>query len=601
MRAKASVTVVALLLLVSCLIPRAVNAVGPLTLNPTKGTVGSQVAIPNSCSYGTGGNYYIYWDEANLLVGQGVLASSGCPSLTFTVPEAARGNHKVTLRTVNDSFSRDFTVAPAISLSSSQGTVGTSLTVVGQGFSSNELNIKIVYDANPIEVGIGANSKGGWQKTFKVPAGRGGKHVIDVEGSTTPATEVDDQTFTVSPQISVNPVSGWVGSLVSMAGTGFGSSETNITVTYDGLAVKTGIATDSSGSWQSTFSVPTSAKGDHKINAYGAVTAATSVVNANFAVSPGVKLELTSGALGDAIRVGDNLWISGFGFEENEAGIKVTFDGTQVVGGIIADAKGSWATRLEVPLGVKGEHVFNASGDTTKAGNVAGAKIIISPKIDINPTTSVNIGDNIVVNGTGFGGTQAITIIYDGSQVATGSATDTKGRFTTSFKLTKSRPGAHAITVTDATAAVASVSLTVESTPPPTPRPISPEPGSEVGFVGKTVVAFGWSAVEDPSGVFYVLEISRSADFSGAVLRKEGLTKSQYTLTSQEALAKGDYYWRVRATDSAGNESDWANGQLLRVGVIDLWMLALMVIAGIGIIAGIIWRIVSVTRRSAWK
>ena len=96
-----------------------------------------------------------------------------------------------------------------------------------------------------------------------------------------------------------------------------------------------------------------------------------------------------------------------------------------------------------------------------------------------------------------------------------------------------------------------------------------------------------------------MLEISRSADFSGAVLRKEGLTKSQYTLTSQEALAKGDYYWRVRATDSAGNESDWANGQLLRVGVMDLWMLALMVIAGIGIIAGIIWRIVSVTRRSA--
>jgi hypothetical protein len=38
----------------------------------------------------------------------------------------------------------------------------------------------------------------------------------------------------------------------------------------------------------------------------------------------------------------------------------------------------------------------------------------------------------------------------------------------------------------------------------------------------------------------------------------------------------------------AGNEGDWTNGQLIRVGVIDLWLLALIGIIGIGIIAGII-------------
>ncbi len=595
MKAKALATGVALLSLAVCLVPTRLSAVS-LTLNPSRGTVGTEVTIPAICTYGDG-SYYVYWEEADQLLAQGEI-DEGCISITFTVPEAARGKHKITMKVGDDSFWNEFTIVPSISLSANEGIVGSNLAVTGKGFGSNESGITITYDDSPAETGVTASSKGSWESTFKVPASSRGEHIIDA-GGTTPATEVNDQTFAVTPQISITPTSGWVGTVISIAGTGFSSAETNITVTYDGLAAKTGINSDITGSWQSSFSIFTSAKGSHKIDAYGAVTPEADVAEVTFIVSPAIRLGLVSGHLGGAIRAGDSLWVSGVGFETNEAGIQVTFDGTLVISGLIADARGSWSAQLAVPPSTSGEHTVDASGNTTKGADVADATIVISPQIEINPTSGA-VGDDIVITGTGFAGSQLITISYDGSHVSTDSATDAKGSFTASFSIPKSQAGDHTVTIADATTSVVSTSLSVESTPPPTPRLISPEASSRTGFVGKTTITFDWSDVEDPSGVCYLLEISPSADFSGAVVRRENLTHTEYTLTEEEALAKGEYYWRVKAIDGAENESDWTNGQLFKTGVMEGWLLVVYIIAGIGVIA-IIWRVISISRRGSWK
>ena len=73
-----------------------------------------------------------------------------------------------------------------------------------------------------------------------------------------------------------------------------------------------------------------------------------------------------------------------------------------------------------------------------------------------------------------------------------------------------------------------------------------------------------------------------------------------YSLTEEEALSKGEYYWRVKAIDGAGNESDWTNGQFLRVGAMELWQLVVIIIAGIVVLA-IVWRAVSIGRGGSWK
>jgi hypothetical protein len=597
MKIGAACTALTILLLALCLVPLPVHAESEsLTLSTAQGIVGTNVTIPAVTGYGLG-NYELYWGETDILLAQGEV-KQGMTSIAFIVPEAARGKHKVTLKIGGNFYATDFTVIPAIGISVDSATVGSNLTIAGKGFNANESNIQVVYDSEPIQTGIVAGSKGSWQITVKVPASSRGEHIIDASG-TTPASEVEDKKFTVIPQIQINPSSGWVNTVVGVYGTGFAGGETNIKITYDGGTVKTDIAADANGSWQSSFSIPSSSQGSHDIRAYGAVTNESDLQAASFSVSPGIKLEPVAGYLGGAIYVGDGLYVSGIGFDANETGIRVTYDGSLALSGIMADAKGSWSDRLDVPPSTKGEHIVDASGDITKASDIVDAVVIISPKVELNPASGA-IGNDVTVHGTGFAANQVITISYDGTKVSSNTATDAKGVFTTSFKVPKSKAGDHTITVTDPTAAVFSSNFSVESVPPPTPNLISPEAGSEFSSFGKTAVTFHWSAVDDPSGVYYVLEISPSSDFAGAVIRKDSLTTTEYTLTSGEALGKGNYYWRVRAVDGADNEGDWTNGQLFKITGFEWWSILLIAVAVI-VVIGIIWRFVSVRRENKWK
>jgi hypothetical protein len=596
MKIGAAGTTLIILLLAVCLTPMPVAA-DSLSLNISEGIVGTNVTIPSVTGYGLG-NYELYWGETDILIGQGEL-KQGVAAIAFIVPEAARGKHKVTLKVAGNFFNTDFTVIPAIGLSSSQGTVGSNLTIAGKGFNVSESNIQVLFDGNPVQSGIVAGSKGSWQITVKVPASSGGQHTIDA-GGTTPASEVEDKTFTVNPEIEINPASGWVNTVVGIYGSGFSSGETNIKVTYDGGTVKSDIAADARGSWQSSFSIPSSSRGGHEIRAYGAMTNESNIQSVSFSVSPGMKIEPVSGYLGGAIYVGDSLYVSGVGFDANETGIKVTYDGALAVSDITADTKGSWSGILSVPSSSKGEHIIDASGEVTRASDIQDSIVIVSPKVELNPSTSVAIGTDVTIHGTGFAPNQVITISYDGAKIASNSATDAKGIFTTSFKIPQGKAGDHTVTVTDPTAAVFSVNLSVESSPPPTPNLISPEAGSEFGSFGKTPVTFRWSAVEDPSGVYYLLEISPSSDFAGTVIRKESLAATEYTLSDDEALTKGNYYWRVRAVDGAGNQSDWTNGQLFRIGGFDWWLILLAAV-GVIVVVGIVWRFVHMGRHGKWK
>jgi hypothetical protein len=79
----------------------------------------------------------------------------------------------------------------------------------------------------------------------------------------------------------------------------------------------------------------------------------------------------------------------------------------------------------------------------------------------------------------------------------------------------------------------------------------------------KAEVAFAWGTVYDPSEpVSYTFQISRTRDFAQPILEKANLPVSQFTLSKAEALLPNrqftNYYWRVRATDSASNVGAWS-------------------------------------------
>jgi len=114
--------------------------------------------------------------------------------------------------------------------------------------------------------------------------------------------------------------------------------------------------------------------------------------------------------------------------------------------------------------------------------------------------------------------------------------------------------GKNALGLWQAEADATTVSWTVDTAPPSVPSLLSP--ANEVNTSDTTPI-FDWSDVTDPSGVTYSLQVDDNADFSSPIVSKEGLTESTYTLTKDEALSKGTYYWRVKAVDGAGNAAGW--------------------------------------------
>src|SRR4030043_2441825 len=142
----------------------------------------------------------------------------------------------------------------------SEGVVGATVTI--SGLASGSYSIK--WDGVGVKQGT---LPGGGSVTFTVPDTSGGDHTVTVDNPT--GTQVLSSTFYVLPSISISADSGIVGDEVTVGGKGFAASESSIVVTYDGTNMKTGIVAGGTGSWEATFSLPSSAEGSHTGDAWG--------------------------------------------------------------------------------------------------------------------------------------------------------------------------------------------------------------------------------------------------------------------------------------------------------------------------------------------
>jgi hypothetical protein len=231
---------------------------------------------------------------------------------------------------------------------------------------------------------------------------------------------------------------------------------------------------------------------------------------------------------------------------------------------------------------------------------VSGYIVVVSPEVTINPNSG-SVNENTVLSGKGFGANQPLTIMYDSRKMETGTTTDAKGSFSTSFKPPPSGSGRHLITVSDLTQAVDSTGFTIEATAPSVPKPSTPAAGASFGMFDNQPVKFTWTEVEDPSGIKYNFEMSNKGDFSGTLLRRDNLDKAELTLLSKERPGTGDYYWRVKAIDGAGNNSEWSQSQLLTFSGLDFLFWPAAIAAGVLIILGlVIWRIRVISKKGGW-
>jgi phosphodiesterase/alkaline phosphatase D-like protein len=136
--------------------------------------------------------------------------------------------------------------------------------------------------------------------------------------------------------------------------------------------------------------------------------------------------------------------------------------------------------------------------------------------------------------------------------------------------------------------------FTMESEPPPTPAPV---PVTDV--TAESTLQLQWEDVDDASlPVSYSLQIASDENFASITLEKKGLTESEYTLTEGERLKptrkETPYYWRVKATDSAANESEWSTTGSFNVtsgSALPTWGIILLIVFGVLVIGFLVFRL----------
>ena len=565
-----------------------------ISISRSSGVAGSSLTVTGS-GFGASETGIIVTYDGTPVV-QGVTANpQGGWSAAFEIPASTSGSHNIdaygSVTTPASVPNMTFAVTAGISISRSSGAAGSSVTVTGSGFGASETGITVTYDGTPVAQGITANPDGGWSAAFVVPASASSSHSIDAYGSITTAASVPNITFTVTSGISISRSSGAAGSSLTVIGSSFGASETGITVTYDGTPVAQGITANFDGGWSVAFLVPASASGSHSIDAYGSVTTAASVPNVTFAVTAGISISRSSGT------AGSSLTVTGSGFGASETGITVTYDGTPVVQDITANPQGGWSATFEVPASTSGSHRIGAYGSLTQAASATGVNFNIGAAISVSSDHGY-VGETIDVMGSGFSANTPLKLSYDGQDIpGQGETADSSGSFSKSITIPKSVHGPHTIMVTDNQNNNAKVTFTIESTPPAVPRLLSPGDGARIGILGGIKPTLKWTGVTDPSGVTYTLEVDTSSDFSQPILQITDINGTSYTLTSAQALSKGEYYWRLEAIDGASNESGWSQPWLLKSGLMAPWALALIIIFAVAAVVTIAYFLVGRLRQ----
>jgi hypothetical protein len=463
----------------------------------------------------------------------------------------------------------------SIELSSKSGLPGTEVTVYGHDFAEGTL-VDIYYDGALVVTGR-TGSSGDFTLLFTIPEGCTGPYEVEADvGYTTVHTY-----FTVKPGLIVSPEKGPVGTNVTVEGKGFAENEQGIELMYylnDSYeTVKRHIVANTKGSWETSFPIPPSTRGEHKLDAQSAESKLYEVEDAIFRVTAEISIDKSSGSVGESITM------TGSKFAANERDIKILFGGEAVITGIKANSKGEWEASFKVPEMPAGIHNITVEGEWTKKEDINEFSFEIKPDIVLSPDEG-HVGMNLTVTGHGFAANEDVDIMYESSQKATARTND-KGNFEVTFSVPESQYGERLVTAGYAVGNNATAIFTMESDPPDTPNLISPPDGSRVGLIGEVTPTFEWSEVSDDSAVRYSLQIAASAnvtatgEFADPILSITGLVGTNYTLEETEALPYGIYYWIVQAVDKAENESRWSTAYSFRVGLLPKWAFTVIIVA----------------------
>jgi archaellum component FlaC len=159
--------------------------------------------------------------------------------------------------------------------------VGNKMTLRGTGFAGSSASFSI--DGVPILRSASVDSFGFFGTSLTIPPLTRGTHGINALGFSSASS-----LFSITPNLTLSTEAANVGTTVSLAGTGFGATET-VDVSWDKLIPLGSTTTDPTGSFTASFKVPASPAGAHLV-----ITSVSESPFAVFNVLPRRALEITA-------------------------------------------------------------------------------------------------------------------------------------------------------------------------------------------------------------------------------------------------------------------------------------------------------------------
>ncbi|MGB2583920.1 MAG: IPT/TIG domain-containing protein, partial [Dehalococcoidia bacterium] len=204
------------------------------TLTPDEGPVGQSVTV---AATGFAGESILSakFDGVAMTTAPTVVETTVGGDRTFAVkiPTATAGVHVVTISDGVNSVNELFTIIPKVKISPTKGPVGTAVTVTGSGFSAG-YTVKAYIGGKPLGSAL-SDSTGAVTVTGTVPTLAAGAQDVtgkDLAGyETSAATKA---TFTVTPTLILNPVTGLGGSYATVSGSGFEAGDT-VSMSFAGV------------------------------------------------------------------------------------------------------------------------------------------------------------------------------------------------------------------------------------------------------------------------------------------------------------------------------------------------------------------------------
>lgn len=334
----------------------------------------------------------------------------------------------------------------------------------------------------------------------------------------------------LQPSITVSPAQGPAGSTVTVSGSGF-PALTATTLVFDGVPITAcssgSLTTTLLGTLSCTFAVPALASGDLvEVTASGADPA-----EAVFSVTtPSIALSASEGPAGSTVT------LTGSGFSPSGA-ITLLVGGVAVSscssGSLTASAEGTVDCTFTIPSGTSGSSVTA----TNAGGASAGSTFTVTTPTLVLSASEGPAGAKVTLSGSGFAGSSALTLAFDGVAISACSAGSLGTSATGTFSCTVSVPSGSSGTTVKVSGGGASASATFTvTTPAVTVSPASGAVGASVtvsgtGFSVDATVALSFDGVTITTGTSGSLATSSSGAFGLTFLVPSGTSGSSVKVT----------------------------------------------------------------------